>query len=418
MNIDTSLALHYFGLAMFNFGLSGFLGGSETAFLSINRIFLYARSEKGSLSARILVFLVERSSNFITAIVVANNATLVLGTLYITHMLMAGFGLDLFWTTFLGIVFTTPFQLVVGEVLPKALFHPFSNVLAYKFSIFWMLIYIALLPIVLLFKLFFFVVHRLFNVNQKNEGGFAQSEFQDLLDVSLKSGALNEEERGFINNILEFRDIRASEAMTPLSHLDCIEESETVAKALSVMHQKQQSVLPVYRARLDNPIGRIRAKDLLNAQPEALVSEYVEEAFFIPEAAHLEKVLVQMRRRKFPLAFVADEYGGIVGVLKIEDIASEIVGEVIEEGEIEFKVNDDGSILADGLCDVDDLFDVLKFSSSDVESKTIGGYLMEQLGRMPEAGDIIYSKPWYFQVLSLRGRSIQNIFISKNKPSS
>ncbi|MGL5721948.1 MAG: CNNM domain-containing protein, partial [Brevinema sp.] len=145
--IQWHLVSVFFAWAMFNFILSGFLGGSETAFLSINRIFLYARYDKGSLSAKILVFLLERSSLFISSIVIANNATLVLGTLYITRMFLEGFGLNLFWTTILGIVFTSPFQLIIGEVLPKALFLPFSNTLAYRFAILWFVIYVVFLPI-------------------------------------------------------------------------------------------------------------------------------------------------------------------------------------------------------------------------------------------------------------------------------
>lgn len=416
MNINWPLTLNLFYWALFNFALSGFLGGSETSFLSINRIILYSKGSKGSLSAKILVYLVERSALFMSSIVIANNATLVLGTLYITRMLMEGMNLDLFWTTILGTVITSPFQLIIGEVLPKALFHPFSNILAYQFAPIWIVIHFIVLPISLFFKGLLWFIARICNIPSKGEGGFAQSEFQDLLDVSLKSGALNAEERGFINNILEIHDIRASEAMVPLAHLDCLEESEPVSRALALIQEKKGTVFPVYRGRIDNPIGRLRAKDLLSAAPDDPVGKYVEEAFFIPETAPLEKVILQMQRRRFPLAFVADEYGGVVGVLRIENIVSEIVGEVIEEGEIEFTVEDDGSILADGLCDVDDLFEAIHLDPSGVESQTLGGFLMEQLNRMPQENDIISVKPWYFHILSLRGRSIKHVRISKSKP--
>lgn len=416
--IDWHLAAEYFGWAMLNLALSGFLGGSETAFLSLNRIFLYARQESGALSSKILIFLVERSTLFVTAIVIANNVTLILGTLYITRILIEVFHISLLWTTILGAIITTPFQLIIGEVLPKSFFHPFSNLLSYKFAFIWIIIYFALLPLSLFFRGILFVLSKIFGVSSKDEQGFAQSEFQDLLDVSLKSGALNTGEREFINNILEFRDIRAREAMTPLSQLVCVEQSETVQRTLDIMKEKQVSILPVYHSRIDNPIGRVRAKDLLTAMPNEPVLNYVQEVFFIPATAHLEKVLIQMQRRHLPLAFVVDEYGGIVGVLRVEDIVVEIVGEVIEEGEIDFLINPDGSVLADGLCDIDDLFGILKLTINTDEVKTLGGFIMEKLGRMPRVGDIIFDKPWYFFVQSLRGRSIERVMISKNKPKS
>ncbi|MGL5254349.1 MAG: hemolysin family protein [Brevinema sp.] len=413
--IQWHLVSVFFAWAMFNFILSGFLGGSETAFLSINRIFLYARYDKGSLSAKILVFLLERSSIFVSSIVIANNITLVLGTLYITRMFLEGFGLNLFWTTLLGTIIASPFQLVVGEVFPKALFLPFSNTLAYRFAIPWLVIYVVFLPISLFFSGILTFLGRIFNFSVHRSGGFAQGEFQDLLDVSLKSGALNNEERKFINNILEFRDIRASEAMMPLSHIDCLEENDTVKKALNLIEEKRPLVIPIYSGRIDNPIGRLRVKQLLTAHPEDHVSKFMEEAFFVPETAPLDRVLLDMQRQMIPIAFVADEYGGVVGVLNVEDIVSEIVGEVIEEGGLEFTVNSDGTILADGLCDIDDLFDALKLNSTSLESKTVGGFLMEKLERMPQVGDTFYMKPWYFKVLSLRGRSIERVHISKNK---
>ncbi|MGL5721307.1 MAG: hemolysin family protein [Brevinema sp.] len=413
--IQWHLVSVFFAWAMVNFILSGFLGGSETSFLSINRIFLYARYDKGSLSAKILVFLLERSSTFISSIVIANNITLVLGTLYITRMFLEGFGLNLFWTTILGIMFTSPFQLIIGEVLPKALFLPFSNTLAYRFAVLWLIIYVVFLPFSLFFSGMLSFLGRIFNFSIHRSGGFAQGEFQDLLDVSLKSGALNHEERTFINNILEFRDIRASEAMMPLSHIDCLEEHDTVGKALNLIEEKRPLVIPIYSGRIDNPIGRLRVKQLLTADPNDRVFNFMEEAFFVPETAALDRVLLDMQRRMIPIAFVADEYGGVVGVLNVEDIVSEIVGEVIEEGGLEFTVNTDGTILADGLCDIDDLFEALKIKPDRIESKTVGGFLMEKLGRMPHEGDTFYLKPWYFKVLSLRGRSIERVHISKTK---
>ena len=179
------------------------------------------------------------------------------------------------------------------------------------------------------------------------------------------------------------------------------------------MRENKTPVLPVYKSRIDEPIGRVRAKDLIKANPYDSVEKYVQEAFFVPETTYLEKVLIQMQRQQMPLTFVADEYGGVVGVLRVEDIVSEIVGEVIEEGEMDFKSGGNGVVLADGLCDIDDLFEHLKINIDDIDSRTLSGFIMEELGRMPQVGDIIFPKPWYFEVLSLQGRRVNEVSITK-----
>lgn len=415
-HINTPLAIQYFSFTVLNFLLSGFFGGSETAFLSVNRIILYARQSKGDLSAKFLVYLVERSSKFLTSIVILNNVTLILSTLYVTKMLIEAFHIPLLWTPILTTIIMTPCTLLFAEVLPKSLGLPFSDTLSYKLVYLWWMIYIVMYPISWIFRMITLLFSYCFGFYRGLEQGIVKSEFQGLLDISLKSGALNTGERKFINNILEFRDIQANEAMTPLAQLVCIEKHQTVQQALELMKLRKSSVLPVYNSRIDDPIGRVRAKDLINANAQDPVNMYIQEAFFVPETAYLEKVLVQMQRQNLPLAFVADEYGGIVGVLRVEDIVSEIVGEVIEEGEIEFQMESDGTVSAYGLCDLDDLFEALKLDIYNIDSKTLGGFIMEKLGRMPQENDTVFQKPWYFTVLSLQGRSIKDVKIQKKYP--
>ncbi len=414
LNINWWLALEYFAWAFLNMFLSGFLGGTETAFLSLNRILLYAKQGKGEVSAKILMFLVKNSSQFLTSIVILNNVTLIAGTLYMNKLFVEAMHVPPTWALLCTTLTSTPLALVLGEVLPKAIFHAFADFLSYSLSITWIIIYFLCYPITfvvrIVIKIIFFVLRIPY---EESSGLFGQNEFGDFLDISLKSGAMNERERVFINNILEFREVQASEAMIPLAQIVCIEKDQSVQVALDLMRENKTPVLPVYKSRIDEPIGRVRAKDLIKANPYDSVEKYVQEAFFVPETTYLEKVLIQMQRQQMPLTFVADEYGGVVGVLRVEDIVSEIVGEVIEEGEMDFKSGGNGVVLADGLCDIDDLFEHLKINIDDIDSRTLSGFIMEELGRMPQVGDIIFSKPWYFEVLSLQGRRVNEVSITK-----
>ncbi len=412
-NIDIELAITYFSYATINFLLSGFFGGSETIFLSLNRILLYAKQSKGEFTAKILIFLVERAPQFLTGIVILNNVTIIVSTLFISKMFIEAVHIPLFWVPFWTTLLMTPCTLLFAEVLPKSLGHPFADLLAYRFAFIWIILYVLMFPLAWFFRKISQMFSFLLGYHEKIDLGMAQSEFQGLLDISLKSGALNTGERKFINNILGFREVQASEAMTPLAQLVCIEQNQTVFNTLDIMKEHKISILPVYRSRIDEPIGRVRAKDLISADPKDTVDQYVQEAFFVPETAYLEKVLVQMQRQNMPLAFVADEYGGVVGVLRVEDIVSEIVGEVVDEGEIDFKILPDGTIVANGLCDIDDLFEELKLDFLDMDSRTLSGFMMEELGRMPNIGDIVYKKPWYFEIISLQGRRVNEVIIKK-----
>ena len=412
--IDWLLALQYMGLSLFNMFLSGYFGGSETAFLSLNRILLYAKQGKGFLSAKILMFLVKNSSQFLTSIVILNNITLILGTLYLNKFFIEALNIPSSFAVILTMMTATPFALVLGEVLPKAIFHAFADAFSYALAGSWFIIYVLMYPITFIVRILTRVILFIFRVKYEEASGlFGQHEFGDFLDISLKNGAMNERERVFINNTLEFREVQASEAMTPLSQLVCIEQNQTVLSTLDIMKKNKISILPVYKSRIDEPIGRVRAKDLISADPKDTVDRYIQEAFFVPETAYLEKVLVQMQRQNMPLAFVADEYGGVVGVLRVEDIISEIVGEVVDEGEIDFKILADGTVTANGLCDIDDLFEELKLDFFDIDSKTLSGFMMEELGRMPKVGDIVFKKPWYFEIVSLQGRRVNEVIIKK-----
>ncbi|MGL4393690.1 MAG: hemolysin family protein [Brevinema sp.] len=412
MNVDYPSASMYFSYAVCNFLLSGFFGGSETAFLSLNRIILYAKKKK--VSAKLLIFLVERSSIFLTGIVVLNNVTLILSTLFVSKMFVESFHISILWAPLFTTLVMTPSVLIFAEVLPKSLSRPFADVLAYKFVYVWIVIFFLMYPIALFFKGITSIFAYLGGFYGKEESGFVKSEFQALLDISLKSGALNMGEREFINNILKFREIQASEVMTPLSQIVCIEKTQTVEQALTLMKEKEISIMPMYNARIDDPIGRVRAKDLINAHKDDLVEKYVQEAFFVPETAFVEKILIQMQRQNLPVAFVVDEYGGIVGVLRVEDIVVAIVGDVIEDRGLDIKTEDDGSIIAHGLSDIDELFEFLNLTPNiHLESKTLSGFIMEKLGRMPQEGDNISLKPWNFQVLSLQGHSVKKVHIKK-----
>ncbi len=412
--IDIHLALIYLSYAVLNFFLSGFFGGSETVFLSLNRILLYAKQGKGDFTAKLLIFLVERSSQFLTSIVILNNITIILSTLFISKIFIDVLHVPLLWVPVWTTLIMTPCTLLLAEVLPKSLGHSFADILSYRFAYIWIVLYVVMYPVSWMFRKTALAFSYIFGFQDKVELGMARSEFQGLLDISLKSGALNAGEREFINNVLDFREVQASEAMTPLSRIVCIEKSQSVYIALNLMKDYKVSILPVYNSRIDEPIGWIRAKDLINSPANSTVEPHVIDAFFVPETAYLEKVLIQMQKQNMPLAFVADEYGGIVGVLRVEDIVSEIVGEVIEGGDIEFEVQADGSVLANGLCDIDDLFEELKLDAGAVESKTLSGFIMEELGRMPKAGDIIFKKPWYFEICSLQGRIVQEVIIKKS----
>lgn len=255
---------------------------------------------------------------------------------------------------------------------------------------------------------------RLFRVFRSDRSDFVE---QAIREAS-KEGILDKVEGSMLLSILELEDLQVQDIMTPRMDIVCIEDTSPVSEAVDIIISSGHSRIPVFQEDRDNIIGIIHAKDLILAamktnHPTCLVSSLMRETFFVPETKKVLALLQEFRARKQHLAIILDEYGGTAGLISIEDVIEQIVGEIEDEHDTPRKedvsLQDDGSYIISGRADLEDLVEELHIAVESEEVDTIGGYLSLIAGRVPKRGEEFDLDGAKFIVLDADAKQIHNI---------
>ncbi|HEY4100148.1 MAG TPA: hemolysin family protein [Gemmatimonadales bacterium] len=242
-------------------------------------------------------------------------------------------------------------------------------------------------------------------------------EIRLLVEHSGESGALEASDARLLEGVFEFSEKSAEEVMTPRTEMVTIEADMTVADAADVVARAGRSRYPVYRDSLDEIVGVVHAKDILRAlrdTPSAMVGTILREPLFVPGTREVEDVLADMKRLKSHLAVVLDEYGGTAGLVTMEDLLEEIVGEIYDEHDPVrqmSRVTSDGATRIPGALPVSDFNARFQAELDDTDYTTIGGYLFGQLGRLPANGDSVTIGNHRFEIVAMDGRRVQTVVV-------
>ena len=240
-------------------------------------------------------------------------------------------------------------------------------------------------------------------------------EIRILVEQSGESGSLEPGDARLLEGVFEFSEKTAEEVMTPRTDMVTIEADLGIADAADVVARAGRSRYPVYRESLDEIIGVVHAKDVLRAlreHPEGTVKDIVRQPLFVPGTREVEDVLADMKRLKTHLAVVLDEYGGTAGLVTMEDLLEEIVGEIYDEHDpvrIPARITDDGAALVDGAMPIGDFNDRFSAKLDDSDYTTLGGFLFGQLGRLPRIGDQVKVEPFTFEIAEMAGRRVAKV---------
>ncbi|OGQ94392.1 MAG: hypothetical protein A2521_09765 [Deltaproteobacteria bacterium RIFOXYD12_FULL_57_12] len=247
-----------------------------------------------------------------------------------------------------------------------------------------------------------------------------EQEIQELLEEGEEQGLISSQEGRMINSIFDFRDTLAHEIMTPRSELVGVEVSLSIPEVVRLINENGFSRIPVYEETLDNIVGILHAKDLLTClcppdQGPGL-RDLVKPAYFIAENKRIVELLKEFQARKIHLALVTDEFGGIRGLITIEDVLEELVGEIDDEydtDEERWQVLEDGSLLTVAKVDIEEVeeFFHVKFPEGPYES--VGGLITQQLGRVPKNGETMEINSLMFRVVAATKRHIKTVKISR-----
>lgn len=325
----------------------------------------------------------------------------------------------------IAFAFITFLHIVFGELAPKTA----ALELAERVS------FLVAIPLQIFYKVFYYPIRlldwagtrtvRIFGLHPSGEHGssYTEDEIRQLIRVSQESGHLNEEEQRLINQVFEFSETTVKEAMIPRTEIVALPETCTLQEIANAFQSHGFSRLPVYRGSLDDMVGIIHVKDVLNSmlEPELFdLGKLMQRPNYVVDTARLEDVLRQMQLEKFHFGFVVDEHGGIEGIITLEDLLEEIVGDISDEHdeEVNEQINEqpDGSYVLDGGLAVRDLNRRLEMNVPVSEGyTTIAGFLMSEAGELLNEGDTVPFNGHLFKVEKTEKRRIMLVRMEKTK---
>ncbi|HOW02523.1 MAG TPA: hemolysin family protein [Caldisericia bacterium] len=405
--------------------LSAFFSASEAALLSVSRIKLMNLVNEKSKIAEKVLHLKSDASKFISAILVGNNIVNILATSLFTRLLIEKIGPT--EGVILSTIITSIVIIIFGEMLPKSIGAAGSlkiSMLVYYPVTFF--IYIFYPIVYLLTKLSQFTLRLLGIKNSFGDLITTQEELETVINASHEEGLIEEEQKELMKSVFEFRDIRVYEVMVPRVDMVTINVEGGISKFMEVVGETGYSRIPVYEDSIDNIIGILYSKDVMSKIGKGEDIEKIEirkimrKAEFVPDSKKVEELFREMREKKLHMVIVIDEYGGVAGLITLEDIIEELVGEIQDEYDTEepfFKLNEDGSYEIAGSYPIDDLNELLQIDLSSEEYDTISGFILSSLGHIPTVNEKLTYGDYVFRIEQIKNRRIIKVRVEKNKES-
>jgi putative hemolysin len=401
--------------------LQAVFSGSEIALLASDRMVLKTQAKEGSQRAHVAIELLDHPERIFSATLLITSICGVSISTLVTLYLMAQ-GIENLELT--AIAVASPLIVILGELLPKTLFQRNSTRLApwcapIVNAVFW-----SFYPITRLISAYTNRLTRLVGPLEELIAGKKQTtrdQLRSLLSYSRKETEIKSSEKTLIRRILDFKDTEAQHALIPLVKVEAIEQGATIRQALERFQSHRHSRMPVYSERIDNILGVIALRDLVGSTDlEQPIKSRVQVAHYVPETQALRDLVLEMTQDRRELVVVVDEYGGAVGILTFEDIVEEIVGEIQDEDDSEalpFKILSADEWLAQARLEVSTANEHLKLAIPEGDYETLGGFLLQQFGRIPSTGDELYfdtpSGSYKFVIRKASDRSIESVVIEK-----
>jgi len=311
------------------------------------------------------------------------------------------------------------FSLIFGELVPKRIGMKFHEKIAFATVGIIRTIAIILAPFVKLLTWTTNFVSKIFGVSESDEEVVTEEEIRMMVDAGEEKGAIEEEEKEMINNVFEFNDIVVSEIMVPRNDLVAVDLNLTVEELFEELgNDRTTSRIPLYEEDLDNIKGVLHIKDVLNKPKETKLKDLMREAYYVPETKKINELFNEFKRQKIQMAIVIDEYGGTAGIVTMEDVLEELVGDIYDEyDEVEslYEIIGENTFLFDAGIPIYDLSKILEIDIEEGDYDTLSGYILENLGRLPKEGEhpIITTDKFTMQVEEVKDNRILTVKVEK-----
>ena len=391
--------------------LSAYFSATETAFTSLNRIRLKTRAEDGNERAAKTLAMAEQYDKILSTILIGNNIVNISATTVATVLFTKFF--HEYGPTISTVVLTVVI-LIFGEISPKSLAKESPERWAMMATPLLRAFQIVLAPLNFLFGLWKKLLSAL--IHKSEDDGITEEELVGMVDQAENEGGLDEHESELIRAAIEFNDLEVSEILTPRVDLVAVEENASDEEVARVLAESGYSRLPVYKESIDNIIGVIHEKDFYAARYRGIkaLSEIMGSVIYATGNTEISDLLRILQKNKAHMAVVVDEYGGTEGIATLEDILEELVGEIWDEHDevVEsFRKQEDGSYLIECSASLDDMYDLFAVKG-ECDASTISGWVMEQIGRVPEQGDRFQAEGLDVIVTRVEQRRVLEIKVS------
>ncbi|MFQ5783556.1 MAG: HlyC/CorC family transporter [Alphaproteobacteria bacterium] len=418
--METALLLSLLAIA----GLlvvSAFFSGSETALTAASRPRLHHLEREGDRRARLVNRLTERKDRLIGAILLGNNAVNIFASALATSVLIGQFGEAGIAYATLGM---TLLVLIFAEVLPKTYALSRPDRVALAVAPVMRAIVFALSPITAVVQGIVRLTLRSFGIDIAKGAPLTspQDELRGVIDLHVREGAVIKHERDMLGGVLDLADVEVREVMIHRKNMVMVDAAESPSAIVDTVVANPYSRFPLWRGESDNIIGVLHAKDLLRAvrvhegDLDALdVAAMASEPWFIPETTTLRQQLQAFRRRRVHLAFVVDEYGALMGMVTLEDILEEIVGDIADEHDIAVtgvRANANGSFTVSGTVTIRDLNREFEWQLPDEEATTVAGLVIHEAQQIPEVGQTFVFYGFRFEVLARQRNQITSLRVT------
>ncbi len=400
---------------------SAFFSSTETAFSSVSKIRLKNNAENGDKKAAKALYIVEHYDKALSTILVGNNivniASSALATLLFVSFLGDAMG------TLMSTIILTIVVLICGEVLPKNFAIENNEKICIAFAGILRFLMIILTPITFILLKLTDAVKKISSKNKEKSPTVTEDELKYIVESIEEEGVLEEQESELVQSALEFDEKTAYDILTPRVDMTAIDAEEDIQKIKEIIFTERYSRIPVYKDSIDNIIGVLHSRDFLEAllndsSPD--ISKLIQPAYFIYRSKKLSALLADFKYKKLHFAVVTDDYGGTLGIVTMEDLLEQLVGDIWDEDEeIEHKYKkiSDNKYEISGDMNIDDMLELFdkddKYLHSD--SKSVGGWVIEQVGDIPEKGSSFTYKELTVTVKNMEDQRIIDVIVIYDK---
>ncbi len=399
--------------------LSAFFSSAETALTTVSRLRVMTLAEEGNKSASVLLKVIDNKEKMLSAILIGNNIVNIsvssLTTILVTNL----FGS---YAVSIATGLLTILVLIFGEITPKtfATFHNEKISLKYAriiYAIMW-----VLTPVIFIINKLAFLVMLLFkSENSAKTSTYTENELKTIVNVSHAEGVIETEEHEMLQNIFEFSDRQAKDVMIPRVDVCMLEVSSTYDEIMETFRANRYTRIPIYEDSTDNVIGIINIKDLvLYKHGESFsIRNYLREPYYTYEYKKLSDLLLEMKKASANITIILDEYGAASGLLTLEDLVEEIVGDIKDEYDYDeedlLKAVSDTEYIVEAQMNLDDFNDILGTKLVSDECDSVGGFIIEHLDRMAHTGDMVETPDISFLVDSTDKNRIEKVHVFLHK---